>query len=104
MEESHLAKVAALDIERARQAAEAEAVRLKAIQPELVAALYAASDADVMKAAAENMNLVSLLGGKSPQELFEHVLKGTPLERTSRDMRARAETNGSHTKVDPSAE
>jgi hypothetical protein len=35
------------------------------------------------------MNLVSLLGGKSPQELFEHVLRGTPLERSTRNRRAR---------------
>ncbi len=100
VEEAHLAKVAALDLERARATAEAEAVRLRAIQPELVGALHAAADAEVMKAAAENMNLVSLLGGKSPSELLEHVLKGTPLERTTRDMRARSEngTNGHGTK------
>jgi hypothetical protein len=94
VEEAHLAKVAALELERARVLAEAEAIRLKAIQPELVGALHAAADAEVMKAAATNMNLVSLLGGKSPQELFEHVLRGTPLERSTRDMRARSETNG----------
>ncbi|MBX3225164.1 MAG: hypothetical protein KF795_31895 [Labilithrix sp.] len=94
VEEAHLAKVAALELERARAIAEAEAVRLRAIQPELVAALYSAADSEVMKAAAANMNLVSLLGGKSPQELFEHVLRGTPLERSTRDMRARSETNG----------
>jgi hypothetical protein len=35
---------------------------------------------------------VSLLGGKTPQELFEHVLRGTPLERSTRDMRARSQT------------
>ena len=46
-----------------------------------------------MKTAAANMNLVSLLGGKSPQELLEHVLSGTPLARSTRDMRARS-TNG----------
>lgn len=94
VEEAHLAKVAVLELERARALADAEAVRLRAIQPELVAALYSAADSEVMKAAAANMNLVSLLGGKSPQELFEHVLRGTPLERSTRDMRARSETNG----------
>lgn len=91
VEEAHLAKVAVLELERARVLAEAEALRLRAIQPELVGALHSAADAEVMKAAAANMNLVSLLGGKSPQELFEHVLRGTPLERSTRDMRARAE-------------
>jgi hypothetical protein len=102
VEEAHLAKVTALDLERARIVAEADAVRLRAIQPELVGALHSAADAEVMKAAATNMNLVSLLGGKSPQELFEHVLRGTPLERSTRDLRARSEQarkNG-----DPSAE
>ncbi|MBS2018335.1 MAG: hypothetical protein JST00_36045 [Deltaproteobacteria bacterium] len=91
VEEAHLAKVAELELARAAALAEAEAVRLRAIQPELVGALHAAADAEVMKAAATNMNLVSLLGGKSPQELFEHVLKGTPLERSTRDMRARSD-------------
>ncbi|MBX3187500.1 MAG: hypothetical protein KF819_10820 [Labilithrix sp.] len=100
VEEAHLSKVTELELERARALAEAEAVRLKAIQPELVGALHAAADAEVMKAAATNMNLVSLLGGKSPQELFEHVVKGTPLERSTRDMRVRSESkNGG-----PSAE
>lgn len=91
VEEAHLAKVAELELARANALAEAEAIRLRAIQPELVGALHAAADAEVMKAAANNMNLVSLLGGKSPQELFEHVLKGTPLERSARDMRSRSE-------------
>jgi hypothetical protein len=106
VEEAHLAKVAALDLERARAVAEAEAVRLAAIQPELIGALHSAADAEVMKAAATNMNLVSLLGGKTPQELFEHVLRGTPLERSARDMRARSEAkgNGSKKDVDQSSE
>lgn len=90
IEEAHLTKVAELDRARALAFAEAEALRLKAIQPELVGALHAAADAEVMKTAAANMNLVSLLGGKTPQELFEHVLGGTPLERSVRDMRARS--------------
>jgi major vault protein len=96
VDEAHLAKLAELDIARARAMAEAEALRLQAIQPELIGALHSAADAEVMKAAAENMNLVSLLGGKSPQELFEQVLKGTPLERSTRDMRSRSQpkTNG----------
>jgi hypothetical protein len=99
IEEAHLEKLAELDRARATAMAEAEALRLRAIQPELVGALHAAADAEVMKAAANNMNLVSLLGGKSPSELFEHVLKGTPLERTMREMRTRAvtqETNGNN--------
>jgi hypothetical protein len=91
IEQSHRTKLTELDAARAKAIAEADALRLSAIQPELVGALHAAADAEVMKAAAENMNLVSLLGGKSPQELFEHVLKGTPLERSVRDLRARSE-------------
>jgi major vault protein len=94
IEEAHLTKVAELDLARARAIAEADALRLGAIQPELIGALHSAADAEVMKAAASNMNLVSLLGGKSPQELFEHVLRGTPLERSTRDMRARSQKNG----------
>lgn len=96
LEEAHLAKRAELEHARAHALAEAEALRLRAIQPELVGALHAAADAEVMKAAATNMNLVSLLGGKTPQELFEHVLRGTPLERSTREMRARSarDTNG----------
>ncbi|MDF2697768.1 MAG: hypothetical protein K0S65_6151, partial [Labilithrix sp.] len=97
VEEAHLAKVAELDLARARAVAEADALRLQAIQPELIGALHSAADAEVMKAAASNMNLVSLLGGKSPQELFEHVLRGTPLERSTRDMRARSQTTNGTT-------
>lgn len=85
---------AALKQELAKAIAEADAVRLKAIQKELVGALHAAADAEVMKAAAENMNLVSLLGGKSPAELFNQLLKGTPLARTAKDMRQRAPEEG----------
>ncbi len=98
VEEAHLAKVTELDLTRARALAEAEAVRLAAIQPELVGALHSAADAEVMKAAASNMNLVSLLSGKSPQELFEHVLRGTPLDRSTRDMRSRSSSNGTNGK------
>jgi hypothetical protein len=100
IEQTNRAKLVEIESARARAAAEAEAIRLAAIQPELVGALHSAADAEVMKAAASNMNLVSLLGGKSPSELLEHVLKGTPLERSVRDMRARSsspETNGNGT-------
>ena len=92
-EEAHAVAMAKVEAERARAAAEADALRLAAIQPELVGALHAASDSEVMKAAANNMNLVALLGGKSPAELFRQVLAGTPLERTIRDMGARAEAS-----------
>ncbi len=95
------------EIDRANTAAAAQAdsLRLAAVQPELVGALHAAADAEVMKAAAENMNLVSLLGGKSPMELFTKLLAGTPLARSVRSMRRRdgsqdgSQSGGS--KVDP---
>jgi hypothetical protein len=103
VEEAHAAKIAELDLARARALAEAEALRLKAIQPELVGALHSAADSEVMKAAATNMNLVSLLGGRTPQELLEHVLRGTPLERSTRDMRTRSD-GGSMNGDIPSAE
>ncbi|MFO0603691.1 MAG: hypothetical protein U0324_10985 [Polyangiales bacterium] len=90
VEESHLEAVARVEAERARALAEADAVKLQAVQAELVGALHAAADSEVMKAAANNMNLVALLGGRSPAELFEQLLKGTPLARTARDMRERA--------------
>lgn len=81
------------EIDRATAAAlaEADARRLAAVQPQLVGALHAAADAEVMKAAAQNMNLVSLLGGKSPMELFGKLLEGTALSRTVRNMRRRAD-------------
>ncbi|EDM81609.1 hypothetical protein PPSIR1_21869 [Plesiocystis pacifica SIR-1] len=80
------------EIDRATAAAlaEADSRRLEAVQPELVGALHAAADAEVMKAAAENMNLVSLLGGKSPVELFTRLLEGSPLARTVWSMKDRA--------------
>lgn len=81
------------EIDRATAAAlaEADARRLAAVQPQLVGALHAAADAEVMKAAAQNMNLVSLLGGKSPMELLGKLLEGTALSRTVRNMRRRAD-------------
>jgi major vault protein len=79
--------------------AHADATRLAAIQPQLVGALHAAADAEVMKAAAENMNLVSLLGGKSPAQIFDALLRGTPLSRTPQEMLAR-----SHRDDDPPSE
>lgn len=84
-------KRAEAEIDRATAAAlaEADSRRLAAVQPELVGALHAAADAEVMKAAAENMNLVALLGGKSPMELFSKLVEGTPLARTVRSMRRR---------------
>ncbi len=91
VEEAHRRALGAIESETARATAQAEATRLAALQPELVAALHAASDSEVMKAAANNMNLVSLLGGKSPAELLARVVAGTPLERTTEGMRARAE-------------
>jgi hypothetical protein len=96
VEEAHLAAVAKVEKDRSGAVAEAEALRLRAIQPELVGALHTAADSEVMKAAANNMNLVSLLGGRTPQELFEHVLRGTPLERTARDMRVRSSEPGAN--------
>ncbi|PRP91201.1 hypothetical protein ENSA5_57500 [Enhygromyxa salina] len=82
---------AQIDRDTAAALAEADGRRLGAIQPELVGALHAAADAEVMKAAAENMNLVSLIGGKSPIELFTRLVEGTPLARTVRSMRRRDE-------------
>ena len=46
-------------------------------------------DAEVLKAAANNMNLVALLGGKSPSELLSQVVRGTPLSRTTDGMKTR---------------
>ncbi len=82
---------AAIEQQTARALAEADATRLQAIQRELVGALHSAADSEVMKAAANNMNLVALLGGKSPSELFTMLLQGTPLSRTTAEMARRAE-------------
>ena len=80
------------EIERktAQSLSEADALKLTAMQPQLVGALQSAADSEVMKAAANNMNLVALLGGKSPAELFEQLLRGTPLSRSVAAMKARA--------------
>ncbi|MFO0554073.1 MAG: hypothetical protein U0271_37175 [Polyangiaceae bacterium] len=95
VEAVHKKVLAGIESELAEATAKAEAIRLGAVQRELVAALYAAADSEVMKAAASNMNLVSLLGGKSPAELLTQVVKGTPLERTVESWRARTDkTNG----------
>lgn len=93
-DQEHREAMARIERETAQSLAEADAIKLQAIQAELVGALQSASDSVVMKAAAENMNLVALLGGRSPMELFEQVLRGTPLERTARVMRGRSNGNG----------
>src|SRR5690606_37115471 len=67
---------ALIEQQTAKVLADADAVRLQAIQRELVGALHSAADSEVMKAAANNMNLVALLGGKSPSELFTMLLQG----------------------------
>ena len=85
-----LGAMAEIDQQTASAYASADAVRLQAIQRELIGALHAASDSEVMKAAATNMNLVALLGGKSPAELLAQVVRGTPLARSSDSMRDRA--------------
>ncbi|RYE93709.1 MAG: hypothetical protein EOO75_03770 [Myxococcales bacterium] len=90
VDEKHRDQIARIEAGLTRAQAEAEAVKLQAIQRELVGALHAAADSEVMKAAATNMNLVSLLGGKSPAELFDQLLRGTPLARTVRDMNGRS--------------
>jgi hypothetical protein len=85
---------AAIEQGTAKAFADADAVRLQAIQRELVGALHTAADSEVMKAAANNMNLVALLGGKSPSELFTMLLQGTPLSRSTVDMARRADEGG----------
>jgi hypothetical protein len=92
--ESHRSALATIEKELARALAEADAVRLAAIQKELVGALHTAADAEVMKAAANNMNLVALLGGKSPAEILSQLVRGTPLERSTDSMRSRTGGNG----------
>jgi major vault protein len=89
VDEKHKEFLAKVEKELARGLAEADAVKLQAIQRELVGALQSASDSEVLKAAAQNMNLVSLLGGKSPAELLGQLVKGTPLSRTTLDMLTR---------------
>jgi hypothetical protein len=89
-DQKHGTAMALVQRELARALAEADAVRLGAIQSELVGALHAASDSEVMKAAASNMNLVSLLGGRSPAEILGQIVRGTPLERSHESMRSRS--------------
>lgn len=87
---AHARALAEIDQQTAGALASADAVRLGALQRELVGALHAAADSEVMKAAATNMNLVSLLGGKTPADLLAQVVRGTPLARSSDSMRDRA--------------
>lgn len=86
---AHARALAEVDQQTAAALASADAVRLGALQRELVGALHAAADSEVMKAAAANMNLVALLGGKSPADLLAQVVRGTPLARSSDSMRER---------------
>ncbi len=86
---AHARALAEIDQQTAAAFASADAVRLGALQRDLVGALHAAADSEVMKAAATNMNLVALLGGKSPADLLAQVVRGTPLARSSDSMRER---------------
>lgn len=92
--QAHTRAMAEIDQGSAAAYAQADAVRLAAIQAELIGALQAAADGEVMKAAANNMNLVALLGGKSPAELLGQLVRGTPLSRTVDGMRAREGKDG----------
>jgi major vault protein len=107
VDEAHMATVSTIQRDKIRAVAEAEAIRLAAVQRELVGALHAAADSEVMKAAANNMNLVALLGGKSPAELLGQIVRGTALERTSREMMLRSGSGngaaGAATDGDPKA-
>lgn len=87
--QAHARAIAEIEQATAAALAQSDATRLGAIQPELVGALHAAADAEVLKAAANNMNLVALLGGKSPSELLSQVVRGTPLSRTTDGMKTR---------------
>ncbi|HEU4534285.1 MAG TPA: hypothetical protein VFS00_09205, partial [Polyangiaceae bacterium] len=87
--QAHARAMAEVERETAAALAEADARRLGAIQAELVGALHAAADSEVLKAAANNMNLVSLLGNRSPAELLGQIVRGTPLARSVDGMRTR---------------
>jgi shoulder domain-containing protein len=87
--EARARAMAEIERETAAALSAADVQRLRAIQAELVAALHAAADSEVLKAAANNMNLVSLLGGRSPAELLGQIVRGTPLARSVDGMRDR---------------
>jgi major vault protein len=89
--QAHARALAEIEQQTAAAFASADAVRLAALQRDLVGALHAAADSEVLKAAANNMNLVALLGGKSPSELLSQVVRGTPLARTTDGMRERGD-------------
>lgn len=92
LEEKHVGAISEIEKAQLRAAAEADAIKLGAVQKELVGALHAAADSEVMKAAAENMNLVALLGNRSPAEILQQLLRGTPLDRSTLNMQQRAQT------------
>jgi major vault protein len=82
-------RLAEIDQQTAAAFASADAVRLGAIQRELVGALHAAADSEVMKAAATNMNLVALLGGKSPADLLARSSRHAARAQQRQHARAR---------------
>ena len=61
--------------------AEVDAVvsKANAISPELVAALQAFSDRALAERVAQSMAPLSILGGNSVAEVFQNLLRGTPL-------------------------
>jgi major vault protein len=87
--EAELEKEEALNkLKQALLAAEAEAdvQRNKAVQPQLVEAITALGDKELLAKAAENMNLVSLVKGQEAASLLGDMFKGTRIVNTLKQM------------------
>jgi major vault protein len=69
-----------LFIDKTEAMASSEVVKMKAIGPELIAALEAFGDKNLVAKAAEAMGPLAMLGGSSVAEVLNNLLKGTKLE------------------------
>ena len=66
--------------------AKAEIDRINAITPDLIAAMQALGNTELVGKISENFSLMSILGGTSLAEVAQRVLQGTSLEDTIKDL------------------
>ena len=76
------------EIEAAKQKAYAETVEkiMKSIQPELVAAMNAKANAEIMNGLGEAISPAALANGESVAEAMSTLLRGTSLEKTLKNI------------------
>lgn len=79
----HSEKMLKLKLEHIEAEVKAVVEKGKAISPQLIAALQALGDKNLISSLSENMSIWGHLGGKSVVDVMQNLLKGTKLEDVS---------------------